>query len=1231
MDNDPKMPSYMIPNLETHLNLIALKKKGHNIDEYTRRSLLRLYTELLDPAFRTDIMRVNKPDYLVMKFVSCANKELTKLGVIRAADISDVVFKQADTFVSILIGLIKKDKDESEVLIAKLKENREALKPKSAFVKDDRIDENDTYPNPSFRVTDMDQSLITLTQQIFQVDQVKIQQDIFKFKDLALIKSLNKDLAQVQFYLQKDLGYYNPSSFRTAKDYQSWKLKENEAVATLLEKYKVPPHLKLLPIADLPSGYNFYILPPGIQMRSYFVHLVKLCFQTSQSTSSEDDMLLSKQCTNLLNLVSKTWRMFGPTKIVLSYTAAHIAGILTKENTQSISLENSTKLFERLKFVIEQERLDWTKKETWPILDQEEYIHDLSLSYSNIMHSLKDNLQLVFNRTTNKPSFGPFLAFLGDNIESDCLFVSLQPLLKKWEKRLIKTLLRIAESRYAEILSNLPRDNTLSLIHILNICDSIIDDLKFLQKKYKFPLLGFLYLPKSMGSIITSMFAADAKNILKHIDNYTKSKGEFLSFSDALEAYKVLNEIRDIHKQVTPNASNSTFKFNLENFFYPHLQAWVHESAEKILTIVVESIRNDDYTAIDLLDDEKKFSSSVLDIFTLIKEYLRILNSLNWDNEFQLAMVYTTLLKNISDGVVRYANYIAEKVIKELDEEVDSPLDSASSGNTNGTNSTDPEKRARWYDEVKNAVVSNIQGTKSLDFLTHRYNFKPEICIAINNLSAMMKQLTKLEDLLDPELISNSVAEFDPKSNKNYLSHLFSIRLIKAENLKSSSNSSLQPYVTLIDTKVKKTIGRTRSIKNTPNPEWDEEFEINLPPNSTLTISLTVWDEKFGTHAICGRSLLQLDPRRFKHDGIPQEIYLDLDSQGRILIEVAVESERNDAIFVVGRAHRTLKRVQDRCIKLIVEKFSTCIQFCFSRNTLKSICGNNGLLKPSQEQMDAAMAPLYDYLNMNLQVLAEFLTKELLDKVMIAAWEVVISSADELLLPKLSSAKTFKLSLNLSNNGNNEGSWQSAVTSAVANVTSSIGISGYGKKLTTNEMEAVFSWLNYLCFDFFHNDGNGPPVKDLKNANYQALLLLPVYYDSDSYDLTLEVERLSPAFVKTVRDRNNFGRDDMPKIGNLKISQGTKKRQVSRIGTLHRSNTVSANATARSRALVAQETEDARSDPIAAQTAAEDIILRILILKDEKVFVAKRLDQRERLAHSISTERLARAAAEGRF
>lgn len=1232
-DSDVKLPSYLLPNLETRLNLVAMKKMGREYDEMTRRSLLRLYSELLDPAVKAEISRINKPEYLVMKFVSSANKEVVKLGTIPHDEILNMVFKQAEIFVQILISLIQKDKN-SDAIIAKLREHKESLKPSVKQVNGPSpVPDNATYLKPTFRVTDMEKPMIELIQQLFSVDQIKLQQDVFKFKDLAQEKTLHKDIQQVSFYLGKDLGKFTAKSFASNEAYQQWKQRENSLCQAILSKYPIPAAMKLIEAPPLPSGEDFYILPPSSLTKVYYVNLIKLCLlnqvDINSQASTDDKPMLGKQATTLLSTCARFWRIDFPTRAVAIYTACHLTDILKDslygdmKDVAPINLELSQNMFHICKRIVEDfGKMDWEDKAMWSLSDQEEWTKNLSLSYNETFFGIKESLSMIFNKTV-KPKFGPYLMFLGDYLESDSLFEGVKDtgLPKKWEKKLSKALLRFSELRYAELLSNLPRDDTLSIIHIFDISDSIVSDIKMLQKRYKLPLLGFLNVSRTVAAVLTGMFALDSKNILKHIDAYTKNRGEFLPYGDALEAYKSLSEIRFLFKQVSPK--DSPFKFDLEKFFFPFLNAWVAESGEKIQGIINQAIEQDTFEPIDIEDDTKKFSSSVLDIFTLIKEYLKILGNLNWENEFQVAKIYTSILKSISDGVLTYSSRISERILKDLDEEEQKRLAQAANPNVESKGS------AYWFNEVKN-VVSNIQNGSKIE-IEEPYNFKPETCIALNNIAAMMQQLSKLEELLDPEMISNTVNRHDPASQRKYTSHIFSLRLIKAENLKSANSSSnpsnMHPYITLIDTLARKTIGKTRTINNTNNPDWDEEFEVTLPANSTLTVSVTVWDERIGTHSICGRSLLQLDPLRFKHDGIPQEIYLDLDSQGRVLVEVAVESEREDAIFVLGRAHRSLKRSQERIIKLIVEKFSRFIHYCFSRSNLRSVCGGNGLLKPTQDQMDDAMMPLYNYLNMNLQVLAEYLTKDLLLKVMLAAWIVVVSSADELLLPRLASAKTFHLSnigskLKSNNNNGSAAGWQSAVTSAMANVSHSIGISGFGKSLTNNELETVFSWLNFLCFDFFHNDGNGPPVRDLKNEQYQALLLLPVYYDRDIEFLESEVERLSPAFIKTLRDRNNFDTHE---------PTDSPKRTRSRAGTLVRNKTILANATAKSRADAVKRAEEARSDPIAAQTLAEDVILRLLLIKDQKSYVARRLEQRERLAHSIATERLARAAAEGKF
>lgn len=1202
---DCTMPSHLFSDLKAKLHEVAMGKSHY--DDLTRRSLLRFYGEMLDPLVKHDVKKSASLDILIMKFVSCANKEVLKVGTIPLEDVLKLVFVHTDEFIKIIVPLIQKDKNK-DALMAKLNEHKASLKPaapapasSSASVK---------YIDPSCKVSDMDQATMSLVMALFGKSALDVQADVNELKGYVSQKTLHKDVEQILFYLEKNLGKFAPSQFDSESAYTQWKDREAGFCAQLQRKYTVPPAKKLLPNPPLPSGLEFYVMPPTAFLHPFYTTLVKLCLLHHKNESSDEILILSNKSKDLLSTCARFWRVDYPSRAVALLTAAHHSGLLVdplfaKENELGpINLESAMVVFQSCKKAVEEhDKMHWEDKLLWNSKDQDEWVKNLGYTYSNVFHLIKDCLSVIMSKTV-RPKFGPYLAFLGDYIESDPLFPQLQATgaTAKWERKLTRTLLRTLEASYAEILSTLPRDDTLSIVHILDISDALVGNIRNLQKKYKSPLLGFLNVSHTYAAVITGMFAADAKNILKHINSHAKAKGEFLNYGDSLEAYKLLCEIRSIHTQVSPK---TPFSFDLERFFYPLLELWVGESGQKIRQFVVKAVEEDTFEPIDIEDDNKKYSTSIHDIFTMIKNYLQIISSLNWQDRYQKAKIYTMLIKSISDSAILYASEMAAMINKDLNEEVleKKPETVAPGG---------------WFAEVKSKVAS-IQINNDKVEVEQPFNFTPRTCVGLNNIEAMILQLEKLEGLLNTEEVSLIVAKHDPKSRDAYTGHIVLLRIVKGENLRSPSDSSFaRPYMTLIDTKARKTIARTRSL-DSENPEWDEEYEFTLPANSAITLSATVWEEKL-THSVCGRGLMQLEPRRFKHDGIPQEIFLDLDPQGRVHIEVAVESEKDDAIFAMGRAHRALRRILQRLIKMIVAKFSKFITLCFSRAALKSVCGSSGNVRPDQDKMDEAMLPLYNYLNMNLLVLAQHLTRELLHLVMLEAWNIVVSSADELLLPKLTSARGLHAKLRQSATGASSG-WLSAVSSAMANVTSSMSALGFGKTLTNNEIEVVISWLNFLCFDFFHNEGNGPPVHALKTEQYQSILLVPIYYDKDVEFLEQEVERLLPAFLQMLRDKNN--------VYLLNHPDGNAANLRSRAGSIARNSTIRANATANARAKAKKEASELLSDPLVAQTSAENIILRLLLIKDQKAFVARRIEQRERLAHTIATERLARAAAEG--
>jgi hypothetical protein len=74
-----------------------------------------------------------------------------------------------------------------------------------------------------------------------------------------------------------------------------------------------------------------------------------------------------------------------------------------------------------------------------------------------------------------------------------------------------------------------------------------------------------------------------------------------------------------------------------------------------------------------------------------------------------------------------------------------------------------------------------------------------------------------------------------------------------------------------------------------------------------------------GKHDTVGRAYLCLDPYRFG-DFLAHDLWLDLDTQGRVLTRVSMEGEKDDIQFYFGRAFRSLKRAETDMVRAFIDK-----------------------------------------------------------------------------------------------------------------------------------------------------------------------------------------------------------------------------------------------------------------------------------------------------------------------
>jgi len=160
--------------------------------------------------------------------------------------------------------------------------------------------------------------------------------------------------------------------------------------------------------------------------------------------------------------------------------------------------------------------------------------------------------------------------------------------------------------------------------------------------------------------------------------------------------------------------------------------------------------------------------------------------------------------------------------------------------------------------------------------------------------------------------------EEGPRARDKKDTFVFTIKIMEAEDLKAMDiGGGSDPYVVLGD-EYQKRLAKTRIVYNNLNPRWEESFDITTQGSILLVATLWDWDT-MGDHDCLGRASLKLDPTNFM-DYMPKEYWLDLDTQGRLLLRISMEGERDDIQFHFGKAFRNLKRTERDMTRQITDK-----------------------------------------------------------------------------------------------------------------------------------------------------------------------------------------------------------------------------------------------------------------------------------------------------------------------
>ena len=791
---------------------------------------------------------------------------------------------------------------------------------------------------------------------------------------------------------------------------------------------------------------NFTFIPPDARL--YYRQVLRAALthdladdDFSPPPTTEDapvPKLLSKESSDLLHEVALRWRIpqFSRTVLFLdvirekyqrgelTLDTVDAAFIFAKEPPTEPKKSNRRPSTSTQPFVT----LDPSR---WTTQDHALYQSTLGALHDALLRELYEVFQHCYEG--KPPAIGSVMYVLESHIQEDPLFTLSQEDAQAYSHTLGDAIRQKAKEKYQDMLGkDVPDDaEQWEFFNVITLGKAVTALCEKIKKRYKKvpEVMGVNPLTVLVEEILPS-FAIDARELVARIMAMNKENGAEVPIQDGFELYKELVDIRRVYAQALPGRE---FGFHIEGLLQDFVWRWIQTTDAKMMDWIEGAVGHDAFqtrqdpkdkeAGLELTEDERH-SQSAVDVYRIFNQSIDQIVKLEWDDDLQYAKFMTAVSKSVGKGVARYCELLEIKFAKEMDRQT--PEQEMRAQQT---------QKEKWISAARDVWATGGKGGVKIE----PFQFWPESFVKINNVEFATLQLDKLEKEINVDACAEVINRLDPpppiniRSRNGQTKFMFTIKIIEAEDLKAGDmNGSSDPYVVLGD-EYQKRLGKTRIVYQSLSPRWDETFDILT--SGPLNVIATVWDwDHLGDHDCLGRTSLKLDPSHF-NDYLPREYWLDLDTQGRVLVRVSMEGERDDIQFYFGKAFRTLKRSERDMIRKVTDKLSAYIQQCLSRRTLRALLGQGALgavtlnsargyfsklssqvagrpmssissmpqaqaLRP--EDVGNALKPLLNYFDDNFAIMKQTLTDSAMIMVMTRLWKEALVTIEGLLVPPLS-------------------------------------------------------------------------------------------------------------------------------------------------------------------------------------------------------------------------------------
>ncbi|CEP17674.1 hypothetical protein [Parasitella parasitica] len=793
--------------------------------------------------------------------------------------------------------------------------------------------------------------------------------------------------------------------------------------------------------------------------RSYFRLLMNMCMDldidVAPDTERAKASVLSQASEDLLRECWKTWRLSPPFRAVL-YLELIKNRLDTKDSQDEVDIEEASDAMRALEKCLKENEI-----RNWTINDRENLIRVFEGLNETYLHSLADSLSQYWRVSSN---YVKAQIALLDSIYENPAYLEDHPDPIRQFSLLEETIAGAAVSRWRVLEKSVLDPQNDDMTNLMNMADKLIKELVSVAKKFKQPLKNTLHLPGIVMARQMPFFVLEMENWA------FLSEARNAPIDLTFQLYDKVLTLKRLYDQYGPRQKSVLFK--VESWFSLHVRRWLKTTAGETPEWVRNAIKQDEFKSIN---ETTLHSSSIVDLFTMFHQAVDFIQKLEWPNSLQECRFNTALSKVIGVALEQYTTQLEEMITMDI--------------YPRAYRVDDANASATLFDRARYQLIGNRQNGKGNE---PPYNFMAQTCVRINNIEAARAKLDRLYQNMDVDEIAREMKEYEAqlppveKKQEKPTNYLYSIKIVRAENLPPSDNNGLSdPYVVLeIDSKP---IARTRAVYETLNPRWDQVFDIWLTDETMDVLALVYDEDVIGADEECGGVWFKLGPSYYG-DFQTHEVVLNFIPQGKLILRISMEGEKDDIQFWFGKAFRVLKRAENDAAGHIVDKMGSYFRQVLRRETLDKLLGRDRSffssfsrsskhVEPTLQDCEDSLAPLLDYLERNLKILNDNLSETNMQLVVLRIWREILISLEGVLLPPLSEQLSEL------------------------------------KPLDDYEFHIVYKWLELLKVLFNGGeDGDAVPLDKLENSQYYALLAINAAYN-------LETDKLIEGYNTTVKNQ----------------------------------------------------------------------------------------------------------------